>query len=542
MTVGVDEQFGIISDLFGTVETVPTIKIKDSFMPDSENVYLDKGTIRAMPGGAATFLDSNEDKVQTPDGNTIIHYHRHVSGSGIEYAFAYTKANVYLWSESGGSYTLYFTCSDDCTLWDTASVAGKIVSTNNVDLVQVWDETTPGTLFADLGGASGLDLDGGTTFLTKAAYLTVYENYLLLQNTTEGGSSFTRRMRWSSFGDVTDFDESGSGDTGAKDFDQGYGALKGFGHFTFQGADLLIIFKERTHFPMWLVESLDVWRIGDAEGEIGLLATHSVVNDGEGRLFFIASDYTVRQFRGPVLSGAIDTTMKGIPATLQDDIEAAFMPDLGQIWWSIPSNSGSSGNDKVIARNIKEGGPWHHYTFAIRAFGIWSQQSSLIIGSFLGDGLDTISTTIDGLDASMPTIDTVASLAGTPLDLGSGYDGFTYSLHTSEQDMGVDINRYFVLATDLSQRFSTREFKFCNRVDTFMESRSVADMITISVKRDNEPNWQVAGSLSMQGIDKIINKEITPEFRAKHFLWKGETTKLFAVIAQFYDFAFDGKY
>ncbi|GAG03437.1 unnamed protein product [marine sediment metagenome] len=158
MPIGVDEQFGIISDLLGTREDVPTIKIKDSFMPDSQNVYLSDGKIKAMPGAAATFFDSNSAAVVTPDGNPIIRYHRHVSGAGIEYAFAYTKANVYRWSETGQAYSLYFTCASDCTLWDTGSIAGKIVSTNGVDLVQVWDETTPGTVFADLGSASGLDL------------------------------------------------------------------------------------------------------------------------------------------------------------------------------------------------------------------------------------------------------------------------------------------------------------------------------------------------------------------------------------------------
>ncbi|GAF95753.1 unnamed protein product, partial [marine sediment metagenome] len=207
-----------------------------------------------------------------------------------------------------------------------------------------------------------------------------------------------------------------------------------------------------------------------------------------------------------------------------------------------PANAGSTGNDGIIAWNLKEGGIWHEYTFSIRAFGIWSQQASLEIGSFLGDGLDTISDTIDGLDASLPTIDTVASLAGTPLDLGSGYDGYTYSLHTSEQDMGADITRYFVLATDLTPGFSLREHKLCHRIDTFMESRSVADELAISAKRDNEPNWQSLGTLSMQGTDKIIDVEITPEVRAKHFLFKGETTKLFAVIGMFFDFVFDGKY
>lgn len=541
MTIGVDEQFGIIATI-GTREDIPTIKIKDAFMPESENVYLDDGLIRAMPGAAATFLDSNSAKTQTPDANPIIHYHRHVSASGIEYIFAYTKAHVYAWSESAQAYTLFFTCSGDCTLWSTASTSSKIISTNNVDLVQVWDETTPGTLFDDLDGASGLDLSSGTAYLTKAAYVTVYEGYAIFMDTTENGVHYGTRMRWSTLGDITDYDEDGAGDTGAKDFEPQYGSLKGFGHFNFQGADLLVVFKERTHYPVYLVESADIWRIGDAEGEVGLLATHSVVNDAEGRLYFMASDNTVRMYRGPVLSKPIDKTMKGISVTYQSQIEGAFIARLGQIWWSIPSSADSTGNDKVVALNLKEGGVWHHYTFALRTMNIWSSQSSLVIGSFLGDGLDTISTTIDGLDASLATIDTVESLAGFPLDLGSDHSGYTYSLHVSEQDMGADIDRYFVLATDLTPSFSLREFKLCHRIDTFLESRSVADTLVISVKRDNEPNWQNLGSLSMQGDNKIIDVEITPDVRAKHFLFKGGSQKLFGFIGMFFDFVFDGKY
>ncbi len=383
MAIGTSQQFGIMSDIVGLREDIPTIKMQRAYMPESENVFLQYGMIRRMPGRRPDFLDSSDVKKVTPDGNPVIHYHRHVSVSGIEYVFVYTKANVYRFNYSTKVYDVMFAGSD-CTLWDTASIDGKVISTNGVDKVQVWSESTAGVAFAPLGSASGLDLDGGNTHLTAAKYLIVHENYLWLGYTTEGNVVYSQRGRWCSHGDVTDWDASGAGDTGAQDFLEGSDVLRGFGRYSAQQASILIVFKAESQYPVWLVESLSVWAVGETE-RVGLLATHSVANDKEGNLYYMGHDYTIRRYRAGVISQFIDPSIKTMSIDYEAFVEAMFINNYNHIWWSIPSTASSTGNDMIVAANLNNN-VWHKFSIAVRAFGQSSQQSSLTI-----DELDTLS-------------------------------------------------------------------------------------------------------------------------------------------------------
>ena len=531
------QKFGILSDVMGVAEDVPTVKMSSAVSPESSGTFLQYGMIRSMPGGAKTFLNGSSVQIQTTDTNPIIHYHRHISASGIEYIFVYTKDHVYRWNDTTKAYETKHTCASECTLWSTVSFNGHLISTNNVDKVLDWDETTPGSAFAPLGSASGLALGDGT-FITAAKYLNTCENYLWLFATTEGGASYPRRGRWAGYNTIDDFDETATGttDTGSKDFNEGSDILKGSGKYTYGGGDILVIFKEKSTYPTWLVDGHEVWNITRSEGNIGLLATHSACNDKDGNLYYFASDYTIRKFRSGIISQRIDKTVKGISVTYEDYIEASFIDKYNQIWWSIPSDASATGNDEIAAYNL-EYGIWHFYPFAIRAFGEWSQQTSYTI-----DGLDAISTTIDGLDAQLAYIDFVEGMAGFPLELGSDYSGYSWNLHQSETDMGNAVTRNFVLATTLTDGVSLPFFKRLSRIQVFIKARSVVETLALYVKEDNEVSWQSAGSISLQGTPDIIAAEITPDFRARHFLIKGEATVYFDWIGIFFDWTPDGEY
>ena len=535
MAVLTEQRFGILSDIMGVGEHKPTVKLPTTLMPESSGVFLRYGAIKAMPGATNALVDSDGALVQTTDGYPVIHFHRHISGEGVEYLFVYTKAHVYKWDETNKQYDEFFECGSDCTQWNTVSFDNKIISTNNVDKVQVWDESTPATVFAALDGSDGLDLDGGTTYLTAAAYVTGYENYLIFGDTTEGGTHYPNRIRWSTGGDITDYDATGSGDTGAKDFSAGYGVLKGFGLYTYQGADILVVFKEQTYFPMWLVEDASIWFIGNAQGHVGLLATHSIVNDSEGRLYWIGSDYAVHRFRGAALSGLMDKTLKGISVTYQSTIEAAYIGLYNQIWWSIPSSASSTGNDKIVALNLPDGS-WHSYPFAYRAFGNWSQQSSHTI-----DGLDALASTIDGLDPVHPTIDYVEGMEGYPLDIVSDHSGYVYKAHAGEEDKGASVTRYFVLGTMLSTSLSLHLFKRVMKLKHILLGHS-SGTLNFYAKSDNAADWESLGSISQISTQEVVDVDQVVDLRAKHVLIKGESTDLFDYLGLFFDFTFDGEY
>jgi len=530
-----EQKFGILSDFLGDHEDIPNIKMPNAYLPESSGVFLQRGLLRTMPGAnEGAFVDDDSAKVQTTDGNPIIRIWRHVSAAGIEYEFVFTKAHIYKWDETNKQYDTFWTCSADCELWDSVSIDGKIIATNGVDYVLVWDETTPGTIFEPLGSASGLDLDGGTSYLQKARYCATCEGYLILGATTENGELHARRERWSSYNDVSDFNVNGNGDTYFKDFLEGSDVVKGFGNYSYGGTNYLVVFKAESTYIQWLVESLDIWSIDRLAGNVGLLATHSVCNDKEGNLFYFASDYTVRKFRGGIISMPKDITIRGINITYQDYIESAFIDSYNQIWWSIPSSLSSTGNDKIVALNL-DYEIWHEYPFAIRAFGDWTQQESYTI-----DGLDALSDTIDGLDAALPSIDYVTAIVGFPLDIASDHSGYVYVLHSSETEKGSDVTRNFVISTDMENKLALGYFKRISKMYLYVVGRSSEGTLSMFTKRDNEPSWLSLGDISLVSDNKYALVEITPDIRARHFLIKGSATILFDFIGVIFDFEPDG--
>lgn len=534
-TAVTEQKFGILSDFMGDREDIPNIKMPNAYLPSSSGVFLQHGLLRTMPGAnAGAFLDGDGNKAQTPDGNTVIRHWRHISGAGIEYVFAFTKDHIYKWDQTNNQYDLFWTCSSECDLWDTVSIDGKIIATNGIDYVLFWDETTPGTIFAPLGSASGLDLTGGGVYLTTAKYCRTCEGYLILGATTEAGTSYPRRERWSSYNDVSDFNINGNGDTYFKDFLEGSDVLKGFGNYSYGGTNYLVVFKEKSIYVQWLVESLDIWNTDRLAGDVGLLATHSVINDKEGNLYYFASDYTVRKFREGIISMPKDITIRGINVTYQDYIEATFIDFYNQIWWSIPSTVSSTGNDKVVALNL-DYNIWHDYPWSIRSFGDWSQQESYTI-----DGLDAISDTIDGLDAVLPSIDYVSAIAGWPLDICSDYSGYTYVLHTSETEISSDVSRSFVISTDMENKQALGWYKRVSRIYAYFVGRGSTGTISLSVKRDNEANFQTLGTVSIESTRKFVLVELPVDIRARHFLIKGEATILFEFVGLIFDYEPDG--
>lgn len=531
------QKFGVISDFLGDREDVATIKIPNVYHPQSSGTFLQYGMVRTMPGcNAGAFIDNSDDKVQVPDGNPVIHHHRHTSGAGVEYVFQYTKAHVYLWDQTARTYTTMFTCASDCTLWDSVSLTGKIISTNGVDFVQTWDETTPATVFAAHDTVTGIDIDGAGSRLTRAKYAGSYEGILVLGGLTEDGTFIPRRVRLSTGNDITDFDVNGSGDTKRLDFEEGSDVIKGFGNYTFARARIFVIFKEESVYMLWLTEGLSRYGTKRTEGKVGLLATHSVINDQDGNLYYMADDFTVRKFGFGVVSQAKAVTLRGMNVSLVDDIEAVFMRPYNHIWWSIPSTAGSTTLDAVVALNL-DYNVWHQFPWAIRSFGRWSQQETTTI-----DGLDTLSTTIDGLDAQLPSIDFIEGTVGFKLDLASDYSGYTYIAHSSETDKGSAINRSFVISVDLTEKRTLNIFKRSSRAKAYLAGRSTTGTLTLSVKRDNEPNFTTLGTLSLQSNNAFTDVDLPFDIRAKHFLFKVDGTILFDFLGMFWDFEFDGEF
>lgn len=544
--IATEQKFGVFSDeLMGIAETIPSIRMNKAFVTnESINMFLRYNEARRMRGRLKELLDSSDDETQTTDANPIIRYHRHFDSAGTEYLFCFTKAHVYRWHSNTKVYSTFFTCGSDCTLWDSVSFNGRVIITNNVDKIQVWNDATPGTAFTALDSSSGLDLDGGTTYLTKAKYLATYENYVLAGSTTEGGVTYPYRVRWCSHGDQTDWQSTGgSGDAGSKDFKEGPDVLKGFGHYNAYGADLLVVFKKESSYFQWLVESSEIFNTSKITYAGGLLATHSVINDKEGHLYYFANDYTIKKLKVGTISQRIDKTLRAISPTYQDYIEATFIDEYNHLCWSIPSSGSSTGNDKLVRLNLDEES-WEFDGFAVRAFGDYSRQTTYTI--------DTIPfSTIDGI--TWETIDSVENIVGFPIDICSDYYGGTYDLHSAEKDIGDDYIGRLVLTTDLTDKQSLWVFKRLWNIQFFLKRKAVGT-VEVSVKRDNENNWQSLGYVSMVDTEEpeIVRVDLPCDLRARNYLIKLEAPSTFGIsgadvpsafdlLGLVFSFAFDGE-
>jgi len=176
------EKFAIFSPVSGIEKNVPIIL---TLTPDNINVLLKDGKILRRKMREATLLDGDEVKVQTPDANPIIHYHRFVKRStGTEYLLVFTKAHIYHWNPSTKAFDEKFECSADCENWETVSYNDKVIATNNVDKVLVWDTT--GDFVALDDTTNGIEYSRGYSNETEVDETSAAEQKVLKVAATTG--------------------------------------------------------------------------------------------------------------------------------------------------------------------------------------------------------------------------------------------------------------------------------------------------------------------------------------------------------------------
>jgi hypothetical protein len=428
------ELFGIFSPILGEKRDFPTILLDKTIQTENMNIVRKYGEIHRRQMREPDMLDGSDAKSQTPDTNPIIHFHLFVKRStAAQYLLAFTKAHIYLWNSAAKTWDLKFTCSADCTEWSTVTYNDKVIATNNVDMVLVWDtsgyfiplqntiataitaatQANPCKITAaghgltngdrvfikdvvgmtqinnlqfivtvvdvdnfTLNGVNssaytaydsagtvvefeGIDYDG-SHFVTKAKYVTTFENYLQLGYTYENGTSYPQRIRWCDIGDETDWasGDAGSAETEGADFIKGFKIYSG----------KLIIFKETSRIIQTLVSYSDVWNWVKMPGAIGCLSNHSIVEDPDGRVYWLANDLTFREMETGEISHAIDPIVKLIEPSSAYLVCGQFMDETGEIWWSIPYSNAL--NNKVIT--YKEGS-WGELDIVTPAFGNYKE-------------------------------------------------------------------------------------------------------------------------------------------------------------------------
>jgi len=424
--------FAIFSPQYELAKNVPNILLLKTLMPDSQNILLKDGKIVRRKMREKNLVTAEAVKVRTPDENPILHYHTFVKRStGSQYLLGFTKAHIYCWNWDNKAWDIKFTCSADCENWETKSYNDKVMATNNVDPVLVWDttgyfmplqNTTPTTITAatrenpchvtavahnlttgdrvfikDCGGMveinnlqfvvtvdsvdvfslNGIDSTGYTTytsggtvvefqgieyetgyFLTKAKYMTDYENFLILGYTYENGNYYPQRFRWNAIGNENEWIAVNSGSTEVGKSD----SLTGFGKY--QG--LLIVFKASSYYKYWLTADTDLIFNGVfISMKIGCRCSKSIVNDSKGRLYWYASDGTFKEISAGTISQPIQTDIVDlIYQTSVEKIRSEFIDETEEVCWAVPIDNELNN----LLLTFKEG-KWGQVDMAIPSFG-----------------------------------------------------------------------------------------------------------------------------------------------------------------------------
>lgn len=475
----------------------------------------------------------------------VIEYHRHIKQStGAEYLLLGTKYHILLWLQSDMSMTVKWTTVDPGNVfrWEITDHLRNVVATNNSDFVLWWNvDDSPSNNFAALDNANGIDYEGTAKRLTQCKHIISFERYLILGRTIEDGTTYPQRERWASLatgGSTIDFDENGSGDAGAKDFTTSPGWLMGFA----KHGDDLIIAKEDSMHRSWLITQDTVFEWEEFTLKVGSISADSLVNDKAGRLYWIASDLTIREIMTPEpISTAVDITVKGMNTSQAEFIQGTFIDEFDQIWWSLASGD-SDTNDTIVVFHPDSGRSFIH-KIPVRTFGDFTQQAAFTYDTLPYGSVASGGSGYAGWGADWQVYDTQKNIVGFPLDLASDYLGNTFDLHRDDKDDGSDFTGKLITSTTLTVQKSLNIFKRVNNGCDLILNRKSTGSVSLFVKRDTEKSWQLLGTASLADDDEpeTVIVHIPFDIRAKSFQFKHESSAQMELLGQiFREFEFDG--
>lgn len=519
-------RYGVLSELVGQRSGVPHIRLPDAFVSEeSRNMHYWRGAARTTPERIAAL-----SSVAAPDGNPIIRYHYHISTAGLEYAFAFTRAHAYVWSEGTTSFTLMFTCSSNCTRWSTADFGQYVVATNNLDLVQYWDDTTPAVAFAPLGSASGICYDT-VHYLTRAEYVIAHYHYLHLLSTTEDGTTYRNIDRWCSAGDLSDWDEThvAGGDANFRELGPN-DRITGAGIYDVSGANHLIVFTQHTVNDSWLVTDDIVYEGHDILSQTGCASADSIVQAPDGQLYYMSIDSAdVKQIRRVAdpnpLSEDIQSTLDLMHPTYCSNVCATYVGQFGEIWWSIPSTGASTTNDKTLVLSLKTMTWQPDLDFGVAAFGYYTKQTAVYIDDMT-----------DLIDSLTEPIDSYAPAAGQPTFLLADYSGYSWSVSSTTRTQGGTL----VVALNFNPSELGQYKRVHGATFLFISRPGTSDTATISLRNADAAAYVNKGTVNLANSGRIVERYIRFDARLRTGHIKVTGSNPFEFLGAIFDYDLSG--
>jgi len=192
---------------------------------------------------------------------------------------------------------------------------------DGIDSTGYTDYTSGGTVTK----FQGIEYADGK-YLTRAKYVSTFENFLILGYTYEDSVLYPQRERWNAIGDETSWK---TGDAGSKET-EGSDVIIGFKIYS----GMFIIFKGKTRIVQSLLATSEVWKWVVLPGNIGGLSNHSIVEDPDGRVYWLANDLTIREMELGEITQDIDPIVKLIEPSSAHLVYGAYIEETGELWWS----------------------------------------------------------------------------------------------------------------------------------------------------------------------------------------------------------------
>ena len=383
----------------------------------------------------------------------------------------------------------------DFDYWSVIVFHEKLLATNRgVDNIVIWEGPNVSPY-----QVSDLACSYKTTFLYS------YNERVLLLRTIEGGDEKPFRIRWSGLGNEADWAEPPTSDSGSMEVNEGDGVLQGAA--TYRGN--LIIFKTFAMVRVWNVESEMVFN-KSLLFDIGTNAPDSIFEMEDG-IYFYGGDNTFRFFDGlvpRVISSEIEHITKNINPNFEQYIQVTFIEELNQILWAI-AEANSEINNKVLIYDLNFArNNWGVENMEVASLGYYETEAAYDWSS--------MSMFVNWLDWWWPSWKYRAGLAAFPIDVIGSYDGKVYRLNGSEKDVGEDYTGYQVLETDLGGGKRLSIFDRLLLIQAYIRQEA-AGTLDFHIKRDDEPNFQSAGSVNLAGDREILIRELSVDFLAKTF-------------------------
>ena len=510
-SIETDDKFVIEGDQTDYIEADDTIRIMGSVSNDTTytvdtvtfdtsnpSTYLDGRTLITVE---ESITDSTDFTGVLWQGDScVIHQRTLVDDVQDEFLFLFTSYNIFRWDFSLKTLTNVWTVvgAAEVVNWSTDLTGNAVLATNNSDIPLIG---TSSTNFKGIDTDEGPEVSTGV-YIVRAKLVKEFENYTLLGNVVLSDGTALPTVFYNSklnFPEEWDAGDSALFDIAGNDHIQGWGTE--FDH--------LIIFKERSIHDMYFDAGLGdkLFVISNINSTIGCKAQDSIINDADGRLYYFATDKTIKSLREGEISQKIDPTLANIVDELVPYIKGTFIDEYSQIWWAIPVGATTTINNKVVV--LDNNRIWNFIDMEVASFGQYSRVET--------QTWDNI--TFPNWDSWDQPWNSAAQNKGFPIDLVANCNSSVYASHESSLDITSSFEGYFVLTTDLAQKQALPIFKRLLDSEWYFTAGVGSTYVTISIKDSNQSVFTEVGTLDISNPNgnEIVIVPLSLDIRSKSF-------------------------